>query len=176
MITLLVNVLPTYLLPAAYRLSIQPKRLLLIPKPAGPNSESSRCRYLAARTEDATLRVMERVARIELAPTAWKAEVLPLNYTRVFSNPLIHRVPTYSRGSALLLSRLPFALKPSQDSFSNILPFFACSTCFALTGVAPNGLSVLNGGGGRIRTTEAFASDLQSDPFDRSGTPPFSRR
>ena len=31
---------------------------------------------------------MERVARIELAPTAWKAEVLPLNYTRVFSNPL----------------------------------------------------------------------------------------
>ena len=35
---------------------------------------------------------MERVARIELAPTAWKAEVLPLNYTRDFSNPLIHRV------------------------------------------------------------------------------------
>ncbi len=30
----------------------------------------------------------------------------------------------------------------------------------------------LNGGGGRIRTTEAYASDLQSDPFDRSGTPP----
>ena len=25
---------------------------------------------------------MERVARIELASSAWKAEVLPLNYTR----------------------------------------------------------------------------------------------
>ena len=41
---------------------------------------------------------------------------------------------------------------------------------------APNGKSVLDGGGGRIRTTEAFASDLQSDPFDRSGTPPILRR
>ena len=132
---------------------------------------------LSAGPEDAYLRVMERVARIELAPTAWKAEVLPLNYTRVFSNPLIHRVSTHPRGSALLLSRLLFALRSSlQDSFSNILTFFTCSTCFALTGVAPNGLSVLNGGGGRIRTTEAFASDLQSDPFDRSGTPPFLRR
>ena len=59
------------------------------------------------------MRVMERVARIELAPTAWKAEVLPLNYTRVFFNPLAHRVPAYLRGSALLLSSLPFALKPS---------------------------------------------------------------
>ena len=59
------------------------------------------------------MRVMERVARIELAPTAWKAEVLPLNYTRVFFNPLVHRVPTDLRGSALLLSSLPFALKPS---------------------------------------------------------------
>ncbi len=32
----------------------------------------------------------------------------------------------------------------------------------------------MSGGGGWIRTTEAFASDLQSDPFDRSGTPPKS--
>ena len=30
----------------------------------------------------------------------------------------------------------------------------------------------LTGGGGWIRTTEAFASDLQSDPFGHSGTPP----
>ena len=99
-------------------------------------------RRVAARTNVTVSRVMERVARIELAPTAWKAEVLPLNYTRVFPNPLVHRVPAYPRGSALLLLRLPFDLKPSQDSFSNALPFFACSTCFALTGVAPNGLSV----------------------------------
>jgi hypothetical protein len=32
-----------------------------------------------------------------------------------------------------------------------------------------------HGGGGWIRTTEAFASDLQSDPFGRSGTPPSYR-
>ena len=111
---LLMYFLPIYcLLLTACRLSLRPKRLLPIPKPAGPNSASSRCRYLAAGTEDASLRVMERVARIELAPTAWKAEVLPLNYTRVFFNPLAHRVPAYLRGSALLLSSLPFALKPS---------------------------------------------------------------
>lgn len=30
----------------------------------------------------------------------------------------------------------------------------------------------LNGGERWIRTTEALASDLQSDPFDRSGTSP----
>ena len=32
--------------------------------------------------------------------------------------------------------------------------------------------SAFSGGGGWIRTTEAFASDLQSDPFGHSGTPP----
>src|SRR5690554_433379 len=30
----------------------------------------------------------------------------------------------------------------------------------------------ISGGGGRIRTCEALASDLQSDPFGHSGTPP----
>jgi hypothetical protein len=29
---------------------------------------------------------MERVKRIELSSSAWKAEVLPLNYTRVEKN------------------------------------------------------------------------------------------
>ena len=29
---------------------------------------------------------MERVMRIELTPSAWKAEVLPLNYIRVFQD------------------------------------------------------------------------------------------
>ena len=72
---------------------------------------------------------MERVARIELASSAWKAEVLPLNYTRHFR-------------------------------------------CFKLCSIDPSHL----GGGGWIRTTEAYASDLQSDPFGRSGTPPKKRR
>ena len=34
---------------------------------------------------------MERVARIELASSAWKAEVLPLNNTR---HPTVNNVPT----------------------------------------------------------------------------------
>ena len=117
MITLFVNVLPTYLLPAAYR---------LLPPAANLSGQNACCQYqslldLTRRANDAAvfqlalrmliLRVMERVARIELAPTAWKAEVLPLNYTRVFSSPLINRVPTHPRGSALLLSRLLFALR-----------------------------------------------------------------
>ena len=59
---------------------------------------------------------MERVAGIEPASSAWKAEVLPLYHTRM--NP------------------------------------------------------IASGGGGWIRTTEACASDLQSDPFGHSGTPP----
>ena len=32
----------------------------------------------------------------------------------------------------------------------------------------------VNGGGRRIRTFEAYAAELQSAPFDRSGIPPFS--
>ena len=51
---------------------------------------------------------------IEPTLSAWKAEVLPLNYTR----------------------------------------------------------NCLNGGGGRIRTFEAETADLQSAPFNHSGTPP----
>ena len=31
-----------------------------------------------------TMKLMERVKRIELSQSAWKAEVLPLNYTRLF--------------------------------------------------------------------------------------------
>ena len=66
---------------------------------------------------------MERVAGIEPAQPAWKAGVLPLNYTRLN------------------------LLRPSAPLKSY-------------------------GGGGWIRTTEAYASDLQSDPFGHSGTPP----
>ena len=72
---------------------------------------------------------LERVAGIEPASSAWKAEVLPLNYTR--------------NTSRLYLRQTGFAYR-----------------------------LYLHGGGGWIRTTEACASDLQSDPFGHSGTPP----
>ena len=75
---------------------------------------------------------LERVAGIEPASSAWKAEVLPLNYTR--STPQLpikrYHLPTVS----------------------------------------------LVGGGGRIRTYEGEPSDLQSDPFDHSGTPPHTKQ
>ena len=73
---------------------------------------------------------MERVAGIEPAQPAWKAGVLPLNYTRLIFSAL----------TSVLLSRTSI------------------------------------GGGGWIRTTEACASDLQSDPFGHSGTPPTRTR
>ena len=64
---------------------------------------------------------MERVMGIEPTSSAWKAEVLPLNYTR--------RYTAYTE---------------------------------------------YGGGGGRIRTYEALATDLQSAPVGRLGTPPQS--
>ena len=81
--------------------------------------------------------MLERVAGIEPASSAWKAEVLPLNYTRGTFTPTPG--PTPSAG------------EPSSPAGFNL------------------------GGGGWIRTTEARASDLQSDPFGHSGTPPEGR-
>ena len=40
-----------------------------------------------------TMKLMERVKRIELSQSAWKAEVLPLNYTRS-SYEMAQRRPT----------------------------------------------------------------------------------
>ena len=77
------------------------------------------------RNTHGTRRNLERAAGIEPASSAWKAEVLPLNYTR--------RAPAYQQ----LLKRL------------------------------------VEGGG--FEPPKAEPSDLQSDPFGRSGTPPMQR-
>ena len=45
--------------------------------------------YLWAIWAKLWFRIMERVAGIEPAPSAWKAEVLPLNYTRNATRPSI---------------------------------------------------------------------------------------
>ena len=73
---------------------------------------------------------LERVAGIEPASSAWKAEVLPLNYTRLGYH---HHAP---------ITR------------------------------ARRGKSVVGEG---FEPSKAVPSDLQSDPFDRSGTPPGKR-
>ena len=99
-------------------------------------------------------RKLERVARLELASSAWKAEVLPLNYTREYPREL-------SSSTA-----------PPPNSRPLAPPFLqaADSTCHSVRLPA----RADTGGGGWIRTTEAYASDLQSDPFGHSGTPPKS--
>ena len=38
---------------------------------------------LSARRADSPFKKLERMMRIELTPSAWKAEVLPLNYIRI---------------------------------------------------------------------------------------------
>ena len=45
---------------------------------------------------------MERVMRIELTTSAWKAEVLPLNYTRIFYY-ILYGAPDRSRTHNLLI-------------------------------------------------------------------------
>ncbi len=81
---------------------------------------------------------LERVAGIGPAPSAWKAEVLPLNYTRD---------PIYAgRRRPCARPRLIFIT------------------------VQPNRNCAVEGGG--FEPPKAEPSDLQSDPFGRSGTPP----
>jgi hypothetical protein len=73
------------------------------------------------------MKFLERVMGIEPTPSAWKAEVLPLNYTRL-------------------------SLSPRASNNSCIF------------------LHLVEGGG--FEPPKAEPSDLQSDPFDHSGTPP----
>ena len=81
--------------------------------------------------------VLERAAGIEPASSAWKAEVLPLNYARK---------PFY-------LLTLP---APKQ-TLTNTLPGITRRKLVEGAGFEP---------------AKAEPSDLQSDPFGHSGTPP----
>ena len=70
-----------------------------------------------------------------------------------------------------IYSLLPLATRePPQRGFlylTNSFPNRAIKLSYSLTTSKKN-----NGGGGRIRTIEAYAADLQSAPFGHSGTPP----
>ncbi len=94
---------------------------------------------------------MERVAGIEPAPSAWKAEVLPLNYTRRLDG-------------ARLVAPWPWArVRPrgSKTPRSNPVPKQT---------LGPRERAVVEGVG--FEPTKAEPSDLQSGPFGHSGTPP----
>ena len=68
--------------------------------------------HILTRDKKSTLRVrlfeLERVKRIELSQSAWKAEVLPLNYTRIWKGP----ATSYSRTCVL-----PSALRSLTSVF-----------------------------------------------------------
>ena len=76
---------------------------------------------------------------IEPTPSAWKAEVLPLNYTRLLYYANTHGM-TLPLGSSTI-RKFP---------------------------------TLVEGGG--FEPPKAEPSDLQSDPFGRSGTPPQEAR
>ena len=58
---------------------------------------------------------------------------------------------------------LPIELLPLKILYENVIFFYETTSIILKS----------NGGGRRIRTFEAEATDLQSVPFDRSGTPPY---
>ena len=95
-----------------------------------------------------------------------------MNYTRQFaSHPAIQLSFCHRKRRA---RRCRISMTEAEKYHGNSPP------CVATLPVAEPVLPVLpsldglilSGGGGWIRTTEALASDLQSDPFGRSGTPP----
>jgi hypothetical protein len=84
---------------------------------------------------------LERVMGIEPTPSAWKAEVLPLNYTREGPKPRI--------------------AEQADKRCRRVITIGAAALVRCL---------MVEGGG--FEPPKAEPSDLQSDPFDRSGTPP----
>jgi hypothetical protein len=86
-------------------------------------------------------RQLERVMGIEPTSSAWKAVVLPLNYTRM------------------------------HPSLSNQIARAITKSCQTESRQFPGNL--VEGEG--FEPSKAVPSDLQSDPFDRSGTPPGKR-
>ena len=113
---------------------------------------------------------VERVAGIEPAPSAWKAEVLPLNYTRPnpsgspgapdIARPCPARADTVRR--LLRLLRCPLRPRAAPSCARPPLPAAPARRAAAWR--------VVEGVG--FEPTKAEPSDLQSDPFGHSGTPP----
>jgi hypothetical protein len=79
---------------------------------------------------------------IEPTYSAWKAEVLPLNYTRAAKRRVAHQLTTTEPGQVL----------QTPISRQNLVE------------------------GGGFEPPKAEPSDLQSDPFGHSGTPPSESR
>ena len=91
---------------------------------------------------------------IEPTSSAWKAEVLPLNYTR--DSDLRPQRPDFSKTHKALSLKYLFLI-PDLCHLKSV----------------PCPLLLVEGGG--FEPPKAEPSDLQSDPFGHSGTPPKSK-
>src|SRR5690625_3243506 len=111
---------------------------------------------------------MERVMGIEPTPSAWKAEVLPLNYTRM---PCV-TVPALLRNNP----HCCLAYVTTRQLTSHILfagrRFFdwACEPTTPASTCRFTSIILVEGGG--FEPPKAEPTDLQSAPFNHSGIPP----
>ena len=112
---------------------------------------------------------MERVMGIEPTTSAWKAEVLPLNYTRLIT----------------IMGRLMGIEPTNVGTTIRCVNHFATTAMAGVVGIEPTPkvleTSILplnytpinnNGGGRQIRTAEPEGADLQSAAFSHFATPP----
>ena len=97
--------------------------------------------------------LMERVMRIELTPSAWKAEVLPLNYTRIIDLLFKQVNGCLERKTRFELATLALARR--------------CSTPEPL----PHTYYKIIGRGWWIRTTESSANGFTVRPLWPLGNP-----
>ena len=126
---------------------------------------------------------------IEPTSSAWKAEVLPLNYTRGnpggrVSRPQPHNpdstsnrrqpkagAPFAARGRQACSSDATTPVHCLEPLFGSNLPLGGFASCRAGAPGALHHRNSVEGGG--FEPPKAVPADLQSAPFGRSGTPPF---
>ncbi len=120
-----------------------------------------------------SVNVGERVKGIEPSSSAWKAIALPLSYTRNYLSPA-HVLWASSRALSRTFAGQPASLRfvSSGLSLHPRHPLHPArrvpSRSVTVSGVE-NARAV---GGAGFEPAKALPSDLQSDPFDRSGNPP----
>jgi hypothetical protein len=161
----------------------------LLSTPVSLFATASRLRFVSFIGFPDTLDDRKRVKGIEPSSLAWKAMALPLSYTRTwctatafesteltsdspacFGQSLgarpgchIHRGASGSTRRNAVLLKIPSCLKIKQcpATCATRKPPIVELSCMGGTGFEP---------------VKAVPSDLQSDPFDRSGNPPVESR
>ncbi len=110
---------------------------------------------------------LERVKRIELSSSAWKAEVLPLNYTRKSKMAATGFEPVIKVADLCLTTWLCCHDWVKDSNLLRSISLVSPIRC-----VNQLRHTATNGGGGQIRTAEPEGADLQSAAFSHFATPP----